>query len=335
MIRLIVVFMVGLQALADASTPTTESIDYSAPERYLTIVATLGNRDAIQERASALKGNDDRATVRNVLKWMESHLDHDEEKAYEWRNFDNVVKERCYGGCADQGIVCGALLKAAGIPTIWVKTMDVPWIWDFKKGRTFKSWSGHVFLEIYLDHQWVLLDPGAKLFYDDYSPEMRILPGNRFAYHKGDDPKNMVMSLQWNEWKEQTRDYFTHLDPALLPVDPKSAVSLVPHVYIVGNDPYYKVLADMARRKGWSVRSTFNAEYDKLLPPTKGHVLLIETHDGEPIIPIATLETFYPGASSGLKSAEGIVQIDGTTIMFVDLARVLDSMDDGGQEEDS
>src|SRR6185312_7820816 len=97
----------------------------------------------------------------------------------------------------DQGIVCCALLRAAGIPTVWVKSMDVPWIWDFKKGRPFEVWSGHAFLEIYLDRKWVLLDPGAKLIYTEYSPNMRILPGNRFAYHKGSDPKQMVTSLQW------------------------------------------------------------------------------------------------------------------------------------------
>ncbi len=329
--RFMLVLMLSLQAVARGSTPTCDGIDYAAPETYVKAVASLGNLASIQEMASSLKGRDDRSTVRNVLAWMESHLDYDAEQAYHWRNFDNVVKERCYGGCADQAIVCGALLRAAGIPTIWVKTMDVPWIWDFKQGRAFKSWSGHVFLEIYLNGQWVLLDPGARQFYADYSPAARILPGNRFAYHKGDDPKEMVMSLQWEAWKEQTRDYFTRLDPALLPVDPKSAVSLVPQVYIIGNAPYYKVLAEMARSKGWSVRRTFNTDYDRLLPPSRGHVLLVETHRGEPIIPMATLEKHYPEASSGLKSADGVVEVEGTTIMFVDFARVLDGIEVGSQ----
>ena len=85
------------------------------------------------------------------------------------------------------------LLRSAGIPAVWVKTMDVEWIWDFKKKRPFGSWSGHVFLEIYLDGKWVLLDPGASRIYVDYSPHSRILPGNRFAYHKGSDPRQMVM----------------------------------------------------------------------------------------------------------------------------------------------
>ncbi len=329
MARLQILLLVILPSFAVAATPATDTIDYSVPENYLAIPPTLGNREAIQKQANALKGKNDRETIRKILSWMDSYLTYNPKVAYEWRDFDDVAREKCYGGCADQGIVCGALLRAAGIPTVWVKTMDVPWIWDFKKGRAFESWSGHVFLEVYLDQQWVLLDPGAKLIYSEYSPEMRILPGNRFAYHKGSDPKQMVMSLQWEEWKEQTRTYFTALDTALLPVDPKSAVSVVPQVYIIGNDPYYKVLEAMARSKGWSVRRSFNTDYDKSLPLTKGHILLIESHLNVPVVPIATLEKFYPNASGGLKSSNGVIEIDGTTIMFVDFANILNALEDG------
>jgi hypothetical protein len=191
-----------------------------------------------------------------------------------------------------------------------------------------------VFLEVYLDEQWVLLDPGARLIYTDYSPDARILPGNRFAYHKGNDPRRMIMSLQWEDWKEQTRSYFQQLDSSLLPVDTKSAVSVVPQVYIVGNDPYYKVLTEMARGKAWSVQRSFNTDYDALLPLAKGHTLLIETHRGVPIVSLEVLNKFYPGASKGLQSAHGVIEIDETTIMFVDFAKTLDVLDDGQRPKD-
>lgn len=186
-----------------AKEPVFDAIDYASPAKYLVIADSLGDHDAIAKQARALKAADDRKTVANILRWMGTHLKHDGERAYHWRNFDTVVSQRCYGGCADQSIVCGVLLQSAGIPTVWVKTMDVDWIWDFKKKREFTSWSGHVFLEIYLDGQWVLLDPGASIVYVDYSPQSRLLSGHRFAYHKGNDPKRMVMSLQWEEWKRQ------------------------------------------------------------------------------------------------------------------------------------
>ena len=180
----------------------------------------------MQAQASRLKADADLDTIRNVLSWMDRTLRYDSRKAYAWRNYDDVIREKAYGGCADQGIVCGVLLKAAGIPAVWVKTMDVNWIWDFKKGRPFHSWSGHVFVEVWVDQKWMLLNPGGKLLYQEYNPRARILPGNRFAYDKGNDPKAMVMSLQWEEWKRQTAAYFRDLDESLLPVDPADCYAM-------------------------------------------------------------------------------------------------------------
>ena len=183
-----------------ASEPSIALVDYSTPSKYLDIKDSLGSRERITIQASRLKADSDLTTIRNILNWMDRNLKYDAKIAYTWRNYDDVIRDKTYGGCADQGILCGVLLKAAGIPVIWVKTMDVTWIWDFRKGRPFKSWSGHVFLEVHVNHKWMLLDPGAKMIYKEYSPKTRILPGNRFAYHKGDDPKEMIMSLQWEEW---------------------------------------------------------------------------------------------------------------------------------------
>jgi len=223
-----------------AEDPVFDSIEYDDPEQYLEIAESLGERERIAKRASALKSKDDVKTLSNVLRWMDVNLRYDEKQAYAWRNYDDVVDQGCYGGCADQAIVCGVLLKSAGIPTVWVKTMDVKWIWDFKKKKPFKSWSGHVFLEIYLNDKWVLLDPGDAKIYDNYSTKSRILPGNRFAYHKGNDPQKMVMSLQWEPWKAQTASYFEDLDESRLPVDVWSTVRVKQECCMIANDPYYK-----------------------------------------------------------------------------------------------
>lgn len=310
-----------------ASTPTIDGIDYSQPKKYLEIAPSLGSIDAIREQGVALRGGNDQKTVRNVVEWVNNQLKYDGEKAYSWRNFDDVNRDKCYGGCADQGIACGVLLKAAGIPALWVKTMDVDWIWDFKRNRPFNAWSGHVFLEIYIDGEWVLLDPGSQQIYRGYSTKSRILPGNRFAYHKGNDPKEMIMSLQWDEWKEQTTSYFKALDESLLPVDSKSSVGVVPQVFIAGNDPGYKVLTSMAQEKGWAVRNSFNNDFARFFAMAKGQILLIETHRQVPIVPLEEMERAFPGVSTGLANPNGLIEIGGTTIMFVELARALDSID--------
>jgi hypothetical protein len=306
-----------------ASEPSVDSVDYSNPAKYLEIKDSLGTRAQITSRAAELKGDSDLDTIQNVLNWMDRNLKYDADSAYSWRNFDDAIKEKTYGGCADQGIMCGVLLKGARIPTVWVKTMDVSWIWDFKKERKFKSWSGHVFLEVYVDGKWMLLDPGAKMIYRDYSPKTRILPGNRFAYHKGNDPKKMIMSLQWEQWKDQTRTHFQNLDESLLPVDSAGGTSLLRQAFIVGNSPYYQIITHMAREHGFSVAKSFNTKYDEFLPQAKGNILLVETHNGIPIVSVEVLEKYFPDASKGLQNSDGIVKIGGTTIVFLDFSKQL------------
>ena len=307
-----------------ADKPVFDSIDYASPEDYLVIADSLGDHHDISKLANTLKDVDKRTTLANILGWMESQLKYDGDRAYAWRNFDTVVSQECYGSCADQAIVCGVLLQSAGIPTVWVKTMDVNWIWDFKKQRPFNSWSGHVFLEIYLDQKWVLLDPGASRIYVDYSPQSRILPGNRFAYHKGSDPKRMIMSLQWEEWKRQSTAFFKNLDESLLPVDTRSSRDVRRKRFIIANSPYYQFFSELVRQSGAAVGRSFNTNYEKYLPMAKGSVIIVETHDGVPIVDVAILQHYFPTVPDGKQAGE---VIDGnTTVIFIDVSMIADQI---------
>lgn len=307
-----------------AEEPVFDAIDYASPAKYLVMADSLGDHDAIRKQAAALKTSDDRATLSHVLQWMDSQLKYDGDRAYEWRNYDTVVSEQCYGGCADQAIVCGALLKAAGIPTVWVKTMDVTWIWDFKKKRPFSVWSGHVFLEVFLDDQWVLLDPGAATIYKDYSTGSRILPGSRFAYHKGNDPQQMIMSLQWEAWKNQTASYFNDLDETLLPVDTASATPVRQQCFTIANSPHYQYFGKLMQQYGIRRGPSFNNAYDKYLPLAKGNFLLIETHGGVPIVDVKILKQYFPTIPEGKLTGK---VIDGaTTLIFIDVEPLVEQI---------
>ena len=321
--KMYVAYLVFCVSTLCASEPSVDCVEYSTPARYLEIEDSLGTRARILSYALKLQGDSDLATVRNVLNWMDRNLEYQADRAYSWRSFEDVIEEKTYGGCADQGIVCGVLLKGAGIPTIWVKTMDVSWIWDFKKGREFKSWSGHVFLEVYVDGRWMLLDPGAKVIYRDYSTKARILPGNRFAYHKGNDPKKMIMSLQWEEWKEQTMTYFRTVDESLLPVDSADGTLIVPQAFVIGNSHYYQVISHMAAEHGLAVAKSFNTNYEEYLPQAYGSFLLVETHNGVPIVSLDVLEKHFPTVSKGLQHPDGIVRVGETTIVFLDFSKPL------------
>ena len=202
---------------ARSATATFDRIDYAHPERYLELKASLGDRGAIERIAASLQGDSDEEKLRAIYTWMSENVRYNKDDArdgrYHWRNFDQLVSDKTHGGCADQSILFGALARAKGIPAVWVKTMDVDWIQEFERTKgAVSSWRGHVFSEIFIDGRWRLLDETRLKIYDNYDPHSRILPGPRFAYDKGDDPFELVLSSRYELWKEQTSAYFSRFD---------------------------------------------------------------------------------------------------------------------------
>ena len=95
-----------------------------------------------------------------------------------------------------------------------------------------------------------------------------------------------------------------------------------PQAFIIGNSPYYQVMHDMAKKQGWKDRMSFNVDYAKYLPKAKGHILLIESHNGVPIVPVDELDAVFPGASKKLRASEK-VHIDGTELIRVEFSGLL------------
>jgi hypothetical protein len=69
---------------------------------------------------------------------------------------------------------------------------------------------------------------------------------------------------------------------------------------------------------------SFNTDYEKNLPMAQGNLILIETHDGRPIVDVALLQRYFPAVPDGKQAGK---LIDGeTTIVFVDVATIGDQI---------
>ena len=75
-----------------AREPQFGLVDYAKPSEYLAWPDSLGDQAAIREQAAQLKAGSDLETIRNVLNWMERNLQYDGQKAYAWRNYDDVIR---------------------------------------------------------------------------------------------------------------------------------------------------------------------------------------------------------------------------------------------------
>src|SRR5262249_9419168 len=134
----------------DIPKPVFDRIDYAKPQQYLALLPSFGNKDHIVQIASKLPGKTPEEKLVAISRWMERTLRYDANCAYAWREFDGVVAEGKYGGCADHALVFGALARACGIPCVWVKTMDIDWIREFTANHgKCHSWRGHVYLEVF------------------------------------------------------------------------------------------------------------------------------------------------------------------------------------------
>lgn len=261
--------------------PRFDRINYERPQDYLELPRSLGTPERIRALAASLKADSPARTLLAIGRWMNSNLACDNRAAYAWRDFDRVLDTKVYGGCADQALVFGALARACGIPTGWVKTMDADWIREFRSEGTCTSWRGHVFLEVYLDGRWQLLDASGMRLYGDYDPAMRILPGGRYAYDKGGDPKAMLLSTDWERWKRQTAGYFADFDLSQLPVGEGRPLGAV---YVVANSPIWQAIDRRARALGHPSYS-FNTDFKRCLAMARGGDLIITWVGDQPIIP--------------------------------------------------
>lgn len=256
--------------------PSVSRIDYAHPEKYLELPSSVGAPAAIRRAASEIRGASAEQRLAAVAIWLRNRLKHDPSRAYSWRGFEEILAAGSYGSCADHAVMFGALTRALGIPTVWVKTMDADWIRAFvARGAEPASWRGHVFLEVFVEGRWMLLDASASTLYREYSPRSRLLPGERFAYDKGGDPRALVLSLDWERWKQQTRRYFRTFDVGQLPVPKGRPLEGRQAVFIIADAPTYELLTHHYARRGLDVRQSFNSAFEEYLPRAASHSLIV------------------------------------------------------------
>ena len=325
LVAVVLCMIVASTRAADApSTPSFDRVRYDRPDDYLVLNPSLGSAERIRTAAAPLKRSTPQRTLAAIHKWVNAELRYDAKAAYEYRNFDQACDAKLYGGCADYAVVFTALSRASGIPTVFVKTMDADWIREFRGGENPSSWRGHVFLEVFLDGKWRLLEPGELRIYENYDPTWRILPGERWAYDKGADPQEIVLSPDWERWKIQTAAHFQDFNLKQLPPGAGDRGRVIAEkIYVAADSPVWQMINEHLRAAGHTVRS-FNTNWDAELAAAKGNDLIVTCvgkrlvlpdgrHDLLPM-PYAQIQAKLAAADAGVerKTTE-----DGTRVVLL------------------
>lgn len=312
----------GAEPAADVPAPKFDRIDYAHEGKYLDLPATLGKRATIEKVAAEIKGKTPRAKLAAIGAWVTAHLRCDDRAAYAWRDFDGVLADGTYGGCADHAEVFGAIARACGIPAVWVKTMDADWIRAFRRTHDEDlTWSGHVFLEVHIEGKWLLLDATRGALYEDYDVRQRILPGDRFAYDKGGDAYELVLSVRWEDWKKQTRAYFADFDLSQLPVGKGTRLPVPGTVVVAGDNPAWQAAVDRARAMGRPSGSGGNDGFEDWIPLAREGWLVVLCEGGRVVLPDRYRGLLPDGwEEASRKQPSGVLRRkapDGTTVLLV------------------
>jgi hypothetical protein len=293
---------------AGVPRPSTDRVDYLHPDKYLAIDRTVAPLAAVDSVASQIPAGEPVDVLRAIAFWMDTHLvlrPVSSSNSYRWRDFDRMLSDGFYFACADYAFFFGEVARAKGIPVVFVKTLDVDFLREMAAtDGNPSSWRGHVFLEVYADGNWRLLDATAKRLYGAYDPSVRILPGDRLAYDKGSDPYALVMSMREDLWRDQTRAFARTVPTSSLPLtenSPQSAsiagesdydapserrfVALSTVHVVIGSEAEGRHLQARGARLGARLVNLFSQHFQHWLPEAQGQWLVVDVVGGRTRLP--------------------------------------------------
>jgi transglutaminase-like putative cysteine protease len=89
---------------------------------------------------------------------------------------DQLLADGQLGGCHDQGLVYAAVARELGYPALMVRTVSIAWVERFQADEPGPH-VGHVFVEVYLDGRWVLIDSTGGWYVEEgYDPTDPVIP---------------------------------------------------------------------------------------------------------------------------------------------------------------
>lgn len=152
-------------------------IDYTDPEQYL----EQGEQSRISDPSVLDELRTDERSISHlgeIYRWLKSDF-----TAYSAGGktigvvtVDQLLNERRLGGCHDHGLVYAAVVRELGYPALMARTSSIAWVKRFQAGEEGPV-VGHVFVEVYLNDKWVLIDSTNGWYVEvGYDPSNPIIP---------------------------------------------------------------------------------------------------------------------------------------------------------------
>ena len=148
-----------------------ESQKQEHPENhFLTGEQTVITPD-ILEIAERFKGATEEK-VHHIMQYLRTlrYETDTKDEMFRKRTASQIIADGYVTGCTDDALVFIALARAAGIPTLYVETLDVQWM---KEGG--RPINGHVYAQVKYDDEWRTVDPSARNEHADIEKDGRVI----------------------------------------------------------------------------------------------------------------------------------------------------------------
>jgi hypothetical protein len=182
-------------------------IDYNNPQLYL----TSGNQSSLNTKysneISAQIGiiNNNMEGVARIFRWKQGYFSNYSAggNLIGKTTVNQIMEAKALSGCHDHALVLVSVFRKYGFPAIMVDTAGIQWAWDYSKGEQ-KGFSGHVFVEVYVNSKWILINSTSGEYVEKYDPYNSVIPMTNseeskgyFALLKGLDPEEYgITSIQ-------------------------------------------------------------------------------------------------------------------------------------------
>lgn len=170
---------VNTPATVETEYSTAFGIDYSHPERYLSQgeQCQISDKKFLDDFQTDTKGIEQ---LGSVYRWLKDEFDSYSAggKTIGKVTVDGLLEQKVMSGCDDYALVFCAVARELGYPSTLVRSSSIVWIKDFKvRGDDARPRIGHIFVEVYLDNKWILIDPTNGWYLDeDYDPSDAVIP---------------------------------------------------------------------------------------------------------------------------------------------------------------
>lgn len=158
-----------------------ENPDYSDTDLFLKEDELSEITPQVREVADIINDNRDVSTLTEIVSLLHS---------FSYGGFDNyyivsaaqILTAGKVENCGHFATAFATLAKAKGIPAYMVEGAGVNWIRDLDV--TTSHFVSHVFVEVKIDGEWLLVDPTNKELFHDYDSSNWFLPGGYVGYKK-------------------------------------------------------------------------------------------------------------------------------------------------------